>query len=698
MPEGARQTAELRIGWVAAGALLRAGLSACVCMALLGLQSACTPGPPTPAKPPVNPPSVVLTQAFALENTGRPNPARALPLAVALIEQAEPGSADQLEVLTIAANFAALAHDVGMVSELSAKLRRWPNAQLAGRALMADAVLRAAERNSAGDSHQSLKILGAISNKAIEQEPLNSRIRLQRALAVALMNNGQAELGIAAFHRTLRDAELRGVNWQIARAYVNLASAYGEIRQVERSRAMLAQAEAMLQKENMPFERYSVTLMHGVLASLVKDTTQDVRYTEQALQLAREMDSPDNEALALANLADYYLRKPDYVQAARYASEGIDLSRKTRNHHAEAIALVNLGLALLHRKQYVQGKALMQQSVDVAVQHGNAGILNGLYADIAAALEAEQLFADAYQAYKRARDIEEAQFKRKAREAILESQEQFDAQRRARDIELLNRDNHLKAEKIEHQSLQMKLWALLATCIVVSCGLLFMLYQRVRKVNHDLASSNATLKTQGERDPLTGLSNRRHFQTTIKQRELLGRVEGTLFLIDIDHFKHINDLQGHAAGDAVLVEVAARLQRAVRAHDLVVRWGGEEFLILVQSRDSAAVRALAQRLLDSLARPPALQHGGQTLTVTASIGFASFPVSPQEFSVSLEQAIGLIDLVMYLAKAHGRNRAYGINSVRAKDEQELLLIMSDLEAAWHDGRIDMTALQGPILP
>ena len=89
---------------------------------------------------------------------------------------------------------------------------------------------------------------------------------------------------------------------------------------------------------------------------------------------------------------------------------------------------------------------------------------------------------------------------------------------------------------------------------------------------------------QSERDPLTNLANRRHFLSVMQAEQARGGAEagfdGALLLVDIDHFKHVNDSHGHAAGDIVLCEVARRLNEAVRGDDLVVRWGGEEFLVL----------------------------------------------------------------------------------------------------------------------
>jgi predicted signal transduction protein with EAL and GGDEF domain len=125
-----------------------------------------------------------------------------------------------------------------------------------------------------------------------------------------------------------------------------------------------------------------------------------------------------------------------------------------------------------------------------------------------------------------------------------------------------------------------------------------------------------------------------------------------------------------------------------------VRWGGEEFLIVVPERDAEAARLLAQRLLDIVGQEPVL-HGDKRVAVSASIGFASFPLGPHGLALTWERAIDLVDTAMYVAKAHGRNRAYGVQGVGSSNEAELLQLMPRLEAAWQEGRAEVVTLHGP---
>jgi two-component system, cell cycle response regulator len=125
-----------------------------------------------------------------------------------------------------------------------------------------------------------------------------------------------------------------------------------------------------------------------------------------------------------------------------------------------------------------------------------------------------------------------------------------------------------------------------------------------------------------------------------------------LFMMDVDHFKQINDRYGHLSGDTVLKEIAARIQNVCRRYDVVGRYGGEEFLAVLHNTSSADVLELAQRFRKTIAERPILV-GETTLTVTASIGATWY--DPQK-QMNVDTLVGIADKLLYQAKEKGRNR------------------------------------------
>ena len=175
------------------------------------------------------------------------------------------------------------------------------------------------------------------------------------------------------------------------------------------------------------------------------------------------------------------------------------------------------------------------------------------------------------------------------------------------------------------------------------------LEQLVRERTHALEEASVT-------DLLTGLRNRRYFDVAVQ--ELQVRQNGVFAaLIDVDHFKRINDTLGHDVGDRVLQKIAARLVEAAPRNSALFRWGGEEFLMLARPNVEGFDHvALACGLLDCIGRTPIATGAGETLAVTCSIGWEI--LLPQE-GAALRDALRRADAHLYEAKRAGRNRAHG---------------------------------------
>jgi two-component system cell cycle response regulator len=123
-------------------------------------------------------------------------------------------------------------------------------------------------------------------------------------------------------------------------------------------------------------------------------------------------------------------------------------------------------------------------------------------------------------------------------------------------------------------------------------------------------------------------------------------------MLDVDHFKRINDRHGHPAGDEVLATIAERIRHSLRKEDLPARLGGEEFAVLLPDTDLVRAQALAERIRQAIAAPAFALTGSQTLEVTVSVGVACWLPQDESFSALYSRA----DRALYLAKENGRNR------------------------------------------
>ena len=168
------------------------------------------------------------------------------------------------------------------------------------------------------------------------------------------------------------------------------------------------------------------------------------------------------------------------------------------------------------------------------------------------------------------------------------------------------------------------------------------------------------MKQNSVTDQLTGLYNRRYLEeildkiaaSAIREKSLLG-----ILMIDVDFFKKVNDTLGHDAGDEVLKELSKVLLSSVRDSDFVVRFGGEEFIIVLQNvKDKAGIVKVAEKIRETFAQTK-ISISGKTLTKTISIGVSVFP----EDTTKIWECIKFADLALYDAKHNGRNKVVEFN-------------------------------------
>lgn len=183
---------------------------------------------------------------------------------------------------------------------------------------------------------------------------------------------------------------------------------------------------------------------------------------------------------------------------------------------------------------------------------------------------------------------------------------------------------------------------------------LFMDVTERTRAEQEVRALRDRLREQSIRDVLTGLYNRRYLEETLGRELILAEREGravSVIMADLDHFKKVNDLYGHLAGDEVLRVFGDLLKRHARGSDIYCRYGGEEFLLVLPGMPKEIAVKRAEQLRSETAAAP-VNYGASPIVVTASFGVATFPHDGQ----SSDQLIGAADSALYAAKAAGRNR------------------------------------------
>jgi diguanylate cyclase (GGDEF)-like protein len=420
----------------------------------------------------------------------------------------------------------------------------------------------------------------------------------------------------------------------------------------------------------------------------------------QSLRIADEMSDNWLETQVQNNLGLLYLRMENYPQALSYLEKSLEISSETNQPAFEADLIENICVAYLNLGQYDLALTHIQKGILLFQQSGNR------YGEVKALSTAGEIYAamghtmEAISYYQKSleisNNIEDAQGAAKAHRLIgtlyfeqgklesalehmlsaLENAEQGqDAAQISQVHFLLSRiyremqdfeislshfeKFHDVKESVFNEDMATKIKSLEIVHQVKKTQQNSEIY-RLRNVEltreiEERKKAQSELERIVTLDPLTSLFNRRHFfELTQKELERSRRYNRPLSLImlDIDHFKQVNDQFGHLVGDRVIVEVARRIQKAIRRIDLACRYGGEEFAVLLPETPLMQAEMVASRLWKLVTRQPTVS-GELILKITVSVGVATYQ---QTGEITVDTLLDRADKAMYAAKDTGRNR------------------------------------------
>ncbi|ELE1959379.1 diguanylate cyclase [Vibrio vulnificus] len=447
-----------------------------------------------------------------------------------------------------------------------------------------------------------------------------------------------------AFYQGLELSERFPNNAFIGRYLNNLGLLYVHLEQWDKALDFLQRAETFYESIGVtqPNRQLVILLNQSFVYQQLKQKEQAKAAYDRALRYFGENTSTYYRILKLKSEARLYLLDEEFERAIDVAVACVKLDANN------TYPLQNGICTFIQAESYLAGKQLdaAQSAVDSAIatfehlQHARWTIrAHLLRANI---LEAKGLHAEALSLYKKYY----AQEKQQIIGEVHALQTSFEVQEVAKERDLYEAQNQLR--ELERSLNEQRQRILMIWIVIV--GLLLLLGVRRMAI---IRKHNLHLQTLSYVDPLTGANNRRFFQREIETPNLLNRAHlYRIVLVDLDWFKSINDTHGHEIGDFVLVETAKRIKQQLASNELFVRWGGEEFLLVLKNDDDLPLRL--QKLVESI-RTSAYQLKGKSYNITISVG-ASEPCGLNELKNSSD-AFATADMCLYRAKSLGRDRA-----------------------------------------
>lgn len=418
---------------------------------------------------------------------------------------------------------------------------------------------------------------------------------------------------------------------------------------------------------------------------------EEIAALEEARTLAHRAGLKRVETIAMGNMADLYLGLKRYEQALLLSEQALAVCRETMDLNLGLTLRVTRAQALSHMGRASEAIVIMRGALKAFQARGNALEAMQVQEILANTLEAAGRYREALAVLRSFKEASDAILQKESQSAVAHFQEQFEAEKRNREITSLKAENDLARGR---KRAERAFTALGGFSLVVIAGLLYWRHRAMKRSNLQLHKLNARLEELSLTDTLTGLRNRRYLLSRIEEETSHARRQVNtghssrlgMMMVDLDHFKLLNDTEGHAAGDALLQMVAERLQELLRRTDILVRWGGEEFMVLSRDVTPDGLSELAQRLVEIIRSEP-FTLDGKAFPITCSLGYCCFPLNDW---MNWQQTLQIVDAALYQAKDQGRDRAIGVcagaTGLASYDLQEVL---DDLPGAVEKGLIQM---------
>lgn len=400
----------------------------------------------------------------------------------------------------------------------------------------------------------------------------------------------------------------------------------------------------------------------GLIYIEMNDLPSARQVYREALDIARLEKNTRQQAVILNNLAMALLRQDDLPAARISALQSLELARRHSLTVLEAVVLDTIGQVMLATKEYPQARQYLEQALVASQQVGRPLHQLAPWINLGKLAQAQMDWHEAWRCFEQALEIsqqlhtpaEEAQAHRGLSQVAevsgewqvsLQHFKQFYALREA-----VSNEEGLKRQavlRLTHQLENARLEAELQR----------QHNQALQREIEERKRVEAALETLATVDSLTGVFNRRHFHARAQHElERSARYNRPLLLLvmDVDHFKGINDRFGHLTGDEALIWVARTLRQNLREVDLVARFGGDEFIALIPESSSDQALPMAERIRKQIASQHFSTLSGE-LQVTVSIGVTCLMDADQSLADPLEALIHRADEALYLSKNNGRN-------------------------------------------
>ena len=542
-----------------------------------------------------------------------------------------------------------------------------------------------------------------LAKEIYHQQKRNDGIALQQLeIGISLRQLGQFESALSQLERALPLLRESNDNAASALALMNIARVYSDVGKNDEALLYLKDAEQLIRTLSMSLLNAELGYHLGKVYAKEGDFEPALRYLNSSIDGFSNLGALCDQSKATTSVGDILIARKQYAEGRQLLLDELD--HATANNCTTLLTDIHLALANAYlpdnqEKSNEHIELGLQQAIDreeLFTQSQFEAVRVDMYVQ-------QQDFQSAFSALRRQRQLESDSLDQRRSLALLYLQSQIDVERQAQALTLLSKNQAIELARAEQQQLRTKM---LYGSLLASLLFVFLFWSRVnqkqrssllkREVkrrtqeleikNAELESAYQALERASLLDPLTGLYNRQYLNNQLpqeihraQQNYLVNKPVGAdaanadlvCFLLDIDNFKHINDTYGHLAGDRILVQLSRLLRSVFRPSDMLIRWGGEEFLAVCRNTSRLEAVSLATRLHQSLHQELFSLSDNSRLNITCSIGFCVLPLYPEEPErLEWSDYFAIVDDCLYAAKSSGKDCWIGLLGEKSQSQHQ----------------------------
>lgn len=444
-----------------------------------------------------------------------------------------------------------------------------------------------------------------------------------------------------------------------------ISRVYSSMMHYEQAYGYLTELIDLFEKQQLKHLLGRLYLFKGVLEGKLELHQKAEQSFMRALAYGKQFNDVSITLLATNNYASQLLETGKYQEAEETLKSALELVYLYNNQRLEHVYHFNIGFAQVFLGR-PEGVKLLEEGAQGLKESEEISDTIGLLDYLIRAYKHLEDYPRTVALLQQQIQLQEELRSKYQNQTVTNAHMRFKVRAQLSRLKTLEQQNELQRHTIQNNSLKARLFFLSGVAIAFFLVVLLNLLRVTKRSNTTLIEMNQQLKHQSTHDALTSLLNRRAFKSVVdiaSQRNSDRNSQKALLVIDLDHFKAINDTAGHAFGDAVLVHFAKRLKSHVRATDVIARFGGEEFVALLKGIDADHLINTINKLHEALTFEPIVE-GDLSVQLSVTMGYVPLSIKGKQGHIlSWEQHLTIADAALYYGKQQGRNCTVGVMNV-----------------------------------